>query len=92
MFTLAHTHGTLLALVNIASGASAKIFGANLLPDRAASAVRLAAILMPLGFLLGGIVIHDGDPGLGVLLVPIGGFLLAYGVFAIATAVHRSRA
>ena len=92
MFTLAHTHGTLLALVNIASGASAKIFGANLLPDRAASAVRLAANLMPLGFLLGGIVIHDGDPGLGVLLVPIGGFLLAYGVFAIATAVHRGRA
>ncbi len=31
----------------------------------------------PHGFLLGGIVIHDGDPGLSVLLVPLGGFLLA---------------
>ena len=91
MLTLAHTHGTLLALVNIAAGASAKIFGANVLPERAAGAVRLAAILMPLGFLLGGLVIHDGDPGLGVLLVPLGGFLLVYGIVAIAIAVSRSR-
>ncbi|MBT5901656.1 MAG: hypothetical protein HOH58_06075 [Opitutaceae bacterium] len=92
MFPLAHTHGTLLALVNIAAGVSAKVFGAGILPARAASAVRLAAILMPLGFLLGGIVIYDGDPGLGVLLVPLGGFLLVYGVAAIAIAVNRSRA
>ncbi|GAB5560794.1 MAG: hypothetical protein SynsKO_24410 [Synoicihabitans sp.] len=91
MFSLAHTHGTLLAIVNIAAGITARVMGAAVLPSRAASAARIAAILMPLGFLLGGVVIHDGDPGLGVVLVPIGGFLLAYGVFSIAVAVSRSR-
>ena len=91
MFSLAHTHGTLLGVVNIAAGITAKVFGAELLPGRAASSLKMAAILMPLGFFLGGIVIHDGDPGLGVVLVPIGGFLLMYAVFAVAVAINRSR-
>ncbi len=92
MFSLAHTHGTLLVIVNIAAGITARVVGADVLPSRAASTVRVAAILIPLGFFLGGVVIHDGDPGLGVALVPIGGFLLAYGVFSIAVEMSRSRA
>lgn len=91
MLSLAHTHGTLLGVINIAAGISAKVFGAAVLPSRAAGALKMAAILMPLGFFLGGLVIHDGDPGLGVVLVPIGGFLLMYAVFAVAIAVNRSR-
>ena len=91
MLSLAHTHGTLLAVVNIASGISGRVFGADVLPSRSAGALKVAAILMPLGFFLGGLVIHDGDPGLGVVLVPVGGFLLMYAVFAVAVAVSRTR-
>src|SRR5690606_12227628 len=36
----------------------------------------LASLLLPLGFFLGGLWHYAGDPGLGVLLVPVGGALL----------------
>jgi len=32
--------------------------------------------VLPLGFFLGGFGLHGGDPGLGVLLVPVGALLL----------------
>lgn len=91
MLTLAHTHGTWIAIVNMAAGYGAKAFGPAFLPAKPAAAIRIAGVLMPLGFFLGGLVIHDGDPGIGVFLVPIGGFLMLYGVFAVAAAIHRSR-
>jgi hypothetical protein len=31
---------------------------------------------MPLGFLLGGVLNSEGDPSLGILLVPAGGVLV----------------
>ena len=33
-------------------------------------------IAMPLGFFLGGIWTYGGDPGIGILLVPIGAVLM----------------
>lgn len=78
MWTLAHAHGTLLALVNLAFA-----FTVRLLPEWSASqrgvaslCLRGATILMPAGFFVGGMVIYSGDPGLGILLVPAGGILL----------------
>jgi hypothetical protein len=45
--------------------------------QRAAAGCLLAAlVLLPGGFLLGGIYVYGGDPGPGVLLSPIGGALL----------------
>lgn len=86
MFILAHTHGTLLALVNIAFAATL-----HMVPELAQRTGRTvshsliaATILLPGGFFLGGIVLHGGDPGLGVLLVPLGALLLIYAVFFIA--------
>jgi hypothetical protein len=88
MFTLAHSHGTLFGLLNVA-------FGLTLphLPDwkfnRARLAGRLlflASLLIPGGFLLGGLVIYGGDPGLGILLVPVGAVCLLVGVLMIAQA------
>src|SRR5678815_3566055 len=81
MFTLAHSHGTLLALVNLA-------FAATLRPAegdaarlaRCASCLQWAGILMPLGFLGGGVQIYGADPGFPIILVPVGGFLLIAGV------------
>ncbi|NIM42421.1 MAG: hypothetical protein GTN84_14720, partial [Hydrogenophaga sp.] len=43
-----------------------------------------AAILLPAGFFLGGLFIHDGDPGLGVLLVPPAALMLLLGVLLAA--------
>jgi membrane protein DedA with SNARE-associated domain len=84
MFTLAHAHGTSLALVNIAAGLTARIVDRFTLRSSVSFALIWAAILLPAGFFLGGIVIYDGDPGLGVWLVPIGALLLFYSVARVA--------
>jgi len=84
MFTLAHAHGTLLALINIAAGLTARKVDRFELRPSVSFALIWAAILLPAGFFLGGIVIYDGDPGLGVWLVPAGAILLFYSVTRIA--------
>ncbi|MHC5114972.1 MAG: hypothetical protein ACYTGP_11160 [Planctomycetota bacterium] len=78
MWTLAHAHGTLLGLLNIAFALTVRV-----VPPESARPLRLgsrallgATVLLPLGFLLGGIVLYAGDPGPGVLLVPLGALLL----------------
>jgi hypothetical protein len=48
-----------------------------------------AAILLPAGFFLGGIVTYGGDPGFGVWLVPIGALLLFYSIARIALDLSR---
>src|SRR5919204_72101 len=80
----AHTHGTLLALVNIAAALTARIVERFTLRSSVSFALIWAAILLPAGFFLGGIVIYDGDPGLGVWLVPVGAALLFYSIARIA--------
>src|SRR5436305_8382874 len=84
MFTLAHAHGTLLALVNIAAGLTVRAVERFALRPPVSFALIWAAILLPGGFFLGGIVTYDGDPGLGVWLVPIGAVLLFYSIARIA--------
>jgi len=84
MFTLAHAHGTLLALINIAAGLTARNVDRFELRPSVSFALIWAAILLPAGFFLGGIVIYDGDPGLGVSFVPVGAILLFYSIARIA--------
>jgi hypothetical protein len=84
MFTLAHAHGTLLALVNIAAGLTARFLERFTIRPSVSFALIWAAILLPGGFFLGGIVTYDGDPGLGVWLVPVGAALLFYSIARIA--------
>jgi membrane protein DedA with SNARE-associated domain len=91
MFTLAHAHGTLLALVNIAAGLTARNVDGFKLRPSVSFALIWAAILLPAGFLLGGIVIYDGDPGLGIWLVPVGALLLFYGVARVALDLSKRR-
>ena len=91
MFTLAHAHGTLLALVNIAAGLTARMVERFTLRPSVSFALIWAAILLPGGFFLGGIVIYDGDPGLGVWLVPIGAALLFYSIARIALDLSRRK-
>jgi len=86
MWRLAHAHGTLLALVNIAFALSLealtdKHFGRL----RFASACLLVGgLLVPLGFFAGGLFARNGDPELFVMLVPIGALLLFLGVLHVA--------
>ena len=91
MFTLAHAHGTLLAVVNIVAGLSVRIAERFTLRSSVSFALIWAAILLPAGFFLGGVIIYDGDPGLGVWLVPIGAALLFYSIARIALDLSRRK-
>lgn len=91
MFTLAHAHGTLLALVNIAAALTVRMVERFTLRPSVSFALIWAAILLPAGFFLGGIVIYDGDPGLGVWLVPVGAALLFYSIARIALDLSRRK-
>lgn len=93
MWTLAHAHGTLLALVSLGFG-----FMVRLSPDWssrqravASACLRGSTLLMPAGFFLGGLFIYSGDPGLGILLVPVGGVMLFVGVLLSALGAGHFR-
>jgi hypothetical protein len=93
MWTLAHAHGTLLGLVNLGFASTLHLLPAwPESPKRFASVSLLAATgLMPVGFFLGGLFIYSGDPGLGIVLVPLGGALLFVAVLLTALALRRLR-
>ncbi len=86
MWTLAHAHGTLLALVNIAFGLTLQWLPAwePRLRDFASTCLIAATLLIPGGFFLGGAYIHAGDPGIGIFLLPLGALLLFIGVLLTA--------
>jgi hypothetical protein len=88
MFRLAHAHGTLLNLVLIAAAICARLdlirFG------RVTSmGLRAAVVLLPGGFLLGGIWHFKDDPGVAILLVPVGAVLLLTTSLQIGCSVSR---
>jgi hypothetical protein len=96
LFTLAHAHGTAIALVHLGFAFTvAHCFapgGASGVVARtariASPCLTTAAILLPMGFLLGGVVVYGGsDPGPGIFLVPVGAIALLVGVLAAAIAV-----
>ena len=89
MWTLAHAHGTVLSLVHVLFGLSAGLLGhvsANRLRF-IASCLTAATVLLPGGFVLSGIIVYSGDPGLSILVVPAGAVLLIVAVFVIARSV-----
>jgi hypothetical protein len=86
MWTLAHAHGGMLGLLLLAFAAAAP--SALSRPADRARVARLlvpAAYLMPLGFFAGGVLNAEGDPSLGILLVPLGGALLLAALFLALT-------
>lgn len=91
LWTLAHAHGALLGLVNVAFATSlAKLPRLSDAGRVLASRALLAgALLLPAGFFLGGVFVYDGDPGLAVLLAPIGALLVFVGVLTTALAARR---
>jgi hypothetical protein len=90
--SLGHAHGTLLGLVNIAFALSlprAKLSATA--AARASFALRLATVLMPLGFIIGGGIVYAGDPGLGIVLVPPAAALLVLAMVLIARGFSSRR-
>ncbi len=94
MWTLAHAHGALLAMLNLGFGFSVSLYS-NWDPGRrrlASGCLIGASVLLPSGFFLGGINIRGGDPGFPIVLVPAGAFLLLVSVAMTALAGSRDRA
>lgn len=94
MWTLAHAHGTLFSIVHIAFGLSLQVASAWISRSRALASLCLTGggILMPAGFFLGGLFVYDGDPGLGVFLVPPGALLLFIAVASTVVGVWKATA
>ncbi|MFT4539254.1 MAG: hypothetical protein ACI835_001700 [Planctomycetota bacterium] len=83
MFTLAHSHGVLIGVLHLAYAFSAKTLPEA--PSKLSSMCLTASgVLLPGGFLLGGIVVYGGDPGKGILLVPVGAAFLLIAVLQTA--------
>jgi hypothetical protein len=76
MWRLAHAHGTLLGILCLVFTALAERQVAERIRASVARQLRWGAVLMPLGFFLGGVLNSEGDPSLGILLVPLGALLL----------------
>jgi len=83
MFRMAHAHGTLLNLILIGAAICARLDMIRL--GRMTSlGLCTAAILLPAGFLFGGLWHFKDEPGPAILLVPIGAIVL------LATAIFIS--
>ena len=87
LFRLAHAHLTLLGLLASVCG-----LGLSRWQVSAPAAVRRAllagALLMPLGFFLGGMSHPEGDPGPGIWLAPAGALLVLYGLCGVVMALR----
>lgn len=92
MWRLAHAHGALIGLLHLALAGqlAGDRFGPPVGP--ASPALIGAGVLMPAGFVLGGAWFYEGDPGLGIALVPLGAVALIYACVRLALGVGRSEA
>ena len=92
MWTLAHSHGVLIGVLHVAFAFTLQFVEEERAGWRrpAAACLTGALVLLPGGFLLGGIWVYGGDPGRGVLLVPVGAALLFVAVLLTARRVSRS--
>ena len=91
LWTLAHAHGSLLGLVHLGFAATLGL-GVVLSESRgrwASGCLMGASFLLPGGFAIGGWFAEAGDPGLGVLLVPVGAAALLVSVVVTALALRE---
>lgn len=89
LWTLAHAHGNFLGILCLLFAALASTWiPAEAARNRAARFLGVGAVLLPLGFFLGGILNYEGDPSFGILLVPVGALAL---LAALLTCLLQSK-
>ena len=93
MWTLAHTHGAVLGLLNVAFAATLTLIpGLRGRLLRQGSVCLIAgSLLLPIAFFLGGAWFYGGDPGPGIILAPLGGGILILGAALVAWSTGRDR-
>jgi uncharacterized membrane protein YgdD (TMEM256/DUF423 family) len=90
LFRLAHTHGTLLNIILLLSAICIDR-GLASAGTIALWSLRIGVILMPAGFLLGGIRHTESEPGIGIFLAPLGGILVIFGVIHLAISALKKK-
>lgn len=73
---LGHAHGALLALVNLAFVQTLERVTEFAEATVASRCLLVATVFLPAGFILGGLFPFEGDPGVAIWLVPVGGIAL----------------
>jgi hypothetical protein len=90
LLQLAHTHGTLLSLILLAVAICAKC--ELVFPRKfAIIALRIGSILMPLGFLFGGIWLIKDEPNPSIFLAPLGGLLMIFGIVSVLFSLKKEK-
>lgn len=89
LFRLAHAHGTLLSLMLLGAAFSVNRLTEDAAPSFGVWPLRIGAVMVPLGFLIGGMWHFKGDPGLGVWLVPPAALLVIFGAITVALASFK---
>ena len=87
MLRLAHSHGTLVAMVNILYALTLRARPSAAERPFASASLLAALVLLPGGFFLGALFAHGGDPGLGIVLVPVGALAVTLGAGLVARAM-----
>lgn len=82
MWTLAHAHGVLLGVLHLGFAFTLRELQVESAPwtRTVSGCLTGATVLLPGGFFLGGALVYGGDPGVGILLVPVGALLLLVAV------------
>ncbi len=88
LLRLAHAHGGFLSLANLVFAVSMNE-GNDERFRRASMLLFVGSVLVPLGFLLGGLFLHGNDPGAGIVFAPIGGVALLAAFFLRARDAGR---
>lgn len=86
MWRLAHAHGALLGLIHLAFASQLASEATRAGEVGVSRALRVATVCLPGGFALGGVWFYEGDPGLGIALVPIGAVALIFACARLALA------
>jgi hypothetical protein len=86
LLTWAHAHGVGLALVLLAIAGQGIVDPGS---ARASVFVRAGSALIPLGFALASLDLHESDPGFAIALVPVGALCVLSGLARITLAVWR---
>jgi hypothetical protein len=92
MWRLAHAHGTLIALLQLGVSWLFAQLGESSFEKAAPLISRCfnaSLLLLPTGFFLGGATAVDGDPGLGILLVPMGAVFLFAGALLSVLEIRK---